>query len=45
MNEQAIKNVLAEVLTCVLNEVAAQTAPHAMSISASRTPLPCSALP
>ena len=29
MNEQAIKNVLAEVLTCVLNEVAAQTAPHA----------------
>ena len=42
MNEQAIKNVLAEVLTCVLNEVAAQTAPHA---DASRTPLPCSALP
>ena len=28
MNEQAIKNVLAEVLTCVLNEVTAHAAPH-----------------
>ena len=43
MNEQAIKNVLAEVLTCVLNEVAAQTAPHADARESDPIPVELSA--
>ena len=43
MNEQAIKSVLAEVLTCVLNEVAAQTAPHADARESDPIPVELSA--
>lgn len=43
MNEQAIKNVLAEVLTCVLNEVAAQAAPHSGAHESGPIPVELSA--
>lgn len=43
MNEQAIKDVLAQVLTCVLNEVAAQSAPHSDTKESGPIPVELSA--
>lgn len=43
MNEQAIKNVLAEILTCVLKEVAAQAAPRSAAHESGPIPVELSA--